>query len=154
MFSACSEDGTDELFSEYASAQALLSDITISMAEQLEGVDSLQIEEEGIYLYIETTKTYPYCNYGILRSTFQKGDTLLVRLEDIVKPSINLSPKGPAMTNVRIPENTKQIVFLRGYDSDRFELIVEEDALILQPLQTSFVGSDHIIFLRPSESTQ
>ncbi|MDD4515316.1 hypothetical protein [Massilibacteroides sp.] len=153
LFSACSHDDADTLFAEYATPQALLSDITISLAEQTQAVDSIYANEEGFYLYIETTEYYPYCNYGILRSTFQTGDTLLVRLEDIVKPSVNLSPSGPAITSVKIPENTKQIVFLRGHNSDRFELQIEDDALLLQPVSTSFTTAEHMIYLRNDETT-
>lgn len=148
LLAACSNDDTDMLFPEYTSSQALLSDVTVSLMEQTQTTDTIQAEEEGIYLYIETTAMYPYSNFGILRSTFQEGDTLIIRLEDLIKPSVSLAPNGPASTSVKVPENTRHIVFLRGHDNDRFELIIEEDAFVLQPLQTSFVEPNSLIFIR------
>lgn len=152
LFSACSHDEADDLFREYMTPQALLSDITVALTEQTLPQDSVVSDEEGIYVYIETTEVYPFCNYGILRNTFQRGDTLLIRLEDVVKPGVALSPEGPASTSVKIPENTQHIIFLRGQDSDTFELTIEEDALVLQPASTSFTTTDHVIYLRQSET--
>lgn len=152
LLSACSQDETDDLFREYMTPQALLSDIAVTLTEQRP--DSLATEEAGIYVYIETTETYPFCNYGILRNTFQRGDTLLIRLEDVVKPGIALSPAGPASTSVKVAENTRHIIFLRGQDSDTFELTIEEDALVLQPVSTSFTTTDHVIYLRQTETKQ
>lgn len=153
FFSACSNDETDDLFSEYITTQALLSDISITLTEQTQLADSIQADEEGIYLYIETTNIYPYCNYGILRSTFQRGDTLLIRLEDIVKPNVSISPEGPANTSVKIPDNTKHIIFLRGYESNNFDLLIEDDALLLHPVFSSFSETEHVIYLRNTETT-
>lgn len=152
LFSACNNDETDDLFSEYITSQALLSDITITLTEQTQLVDSVQADEEGIYLYIETTKIYPYCNYGILRSTFQTGDTLLIRLEDVVKPGVMISPEGSANTSIKIPDNTKHIIFLRGHETNNFDLQIEEDALLLHPVFTSFSVTDHLIYLRNTET--
>lgn len=152
ILSACNNDDTEDLFLKYSSTQALMSDITVSLMEQTQTADSMQVEEEGIYLYIETTESYSYSNYGILRSTFQTGDTLLIRLEDIVKPGVSLLPPGPASTSVKIPENTKHIVFLRGHENDSFDLDIEKDALLLQPVYTSFTATEHIIYLRNTET--
>lgn len=152
VFSACSNDETDELFPEYTTSQALLSDITVTLTEQTQLVDSIQTDEEGIYLYIETTEIYPYCNYGILRSIFQTGDTLLIRLEDIVKPGVSVSPSGPANTSVKIPTNTKRIIFLRGHENDIFDLQIEDDALLLHPVFTTFSETEHVIYLRDPET--
>lgn len=152
LFTACSQDETDDLFAKYITPQALMSDITITLTEQTSLTDSIPAEEEGIYLHIETTKTFPYGNYGILRSTFQTGDTLLIRLEDIVKPGISISPEGPANTSVKIPTHTKHIIFLRGPETNNFDLQIEEDALLLHPVFTSFSVTDHIIYLRNTET--
>jgi|GEM_PF-5606177 hypothetical protein len=152
LFSACSQDEADDLFAAYITPQALLSDITITLTEETQFADPTQADEEGIYLHIETTELYPYCNYGILRSTFQTGDTLLIRLEDVVKPGISISPEGPANTSVKIPTNTKHVIFLRGHESNNFDLLIEEDALLLHPVFTSFSATDHIIYLRNTET--
>lgn len=152
LFSACSNDEPDDLFPEYITSHALPSDIMITLAEQTQLVDSVLADEEGIYLYIETTEIYPYCNYGILRSTFQMGDTLLIRLEDIVKPGVSVSPEGPANTSVKIPDNTKHIIFLRGHETNNFDLQIEKDALLLHPVFTSFSITDHVIYLRNTET--
>lgn len=152
LLSACSNDETDELFPEYTTSQALLSDITVTLTEQTQRMDSIPIDEEGIYLHIETTEIYPYCNYGILRSVFHTGDTLLIRLEDIVKPGVSVSPSGPANTSVKIPTNTKRIIFLRGHENDIFDLQIEEDALLLHPVFTTFSATDHVIYLRNPET--
>lgn len=153
LLSACNDDETYELFQEYATPQALSSDVSISIMEHTQTVDTIQIEDPGLYLYIETTELYPYCNYGILRSTFQSNDTLVVRLEDVIKPGVYLSPPGHASTSVRIPENTKHIVFLRGNESNSFSLTVDEESLILEPVNTSFSVSDYIIYSRDRQTT-
>ncbi|MDD3062610.1 MAG: hypothetical protein PHG27_12700 [Massilibacteroides sp.] len=153
LFSACSKEDSENLFPDYASVQALSSDVTLSLLEQTNtDADTIQAEEEGLYLYIETLEIYPYSNYGILRSTFQINDTLLIRLEDIVKPSVSLSPAAPASTTVRIPENLRHIMFLKGRETDHFDLAIENDAFILQPIHTSFTSSEHIIYLRETET--
>ena len=152
LFSACSGDDTEELFSEYITTQALLSDVNVTLAEQTLSADSIQADEPGLYLYIETTELHPYSSYGILRTVFHRGDTLLIRLEDIVKPGVSLLPAAPANTSVKIPENTKRIVFLRGHESDSYHFDIEEDVLLLQPIYTSFTAADHVIYLRNAET--
>jgi hypothetical protein len=152
IVTACSKEETDAMLSNYASDQALSSDVTLSMMEQTPTTtDAIQTEEEGIYLYIETRDLYPYSNYGILRSTFQTNDTLLIRLEDVVKPGVSLLPAGTASTTVRVPENTTHIVFLKGRETDHFDLTIENDAFILEPIQTSFTTTEHTLYLRETE---
>lgn len=146
--SSCSKDDSDALFPEYISPQALLSDITISLTEQTPVADSLLVDDEGIYLYIETTEVFPYGNYGILRSTFQTGDTLLIRLEDIIKPNVTIAPGAPAFTSVRIPEDVQHIVFLKGRETDQFDVVINDDVVILQPTQTSFTTCEYTLYLR------
>lgn len=151
VFSACSNDETYELFPEFATSQALMSDVSISLMEQTQTADTLQAEEPGLYLYIETTELYPYCNYGILRSTFQADDTLIVRLEDLIKPSVTLIPAGRASTSAKIPENTKHIVLLRGDESNSFKLTIEKESLLLEPVNASFTNSTHLLYSRDIE---
>lgn len=152
VLSACSHEEADNLFSEYTTSQALLSDVNISLMEFVQTTGTIQAEEPGLYLYIETTDLYPYCNYGILRSTFQAGDTLVIRLEDVVKPGVTLSPPGYASTSIMIPENTNHIVFLRGSESNSFDFVIEKESLLLQPINLSFAHPEHTLYLREAEA--
>jgi len=149
LLSACSKDNAEYLFGEYLTPeQALLSDINISISEQFVYEKTEPTEDEGFFLNIQTIDNYPCCNYGIQRTVIQEGSTLIIRLEDVIKPSICLTAIGPATTTVKVPEGISRIVFLRGEDEDYFDFDVTNKEMNLYPVSASFSTSDFITYYR------
>ncbi len=137
-----------EDYSEFFGTDSINIDFKFTTIEHRNSEDGLALR-----LSFQTKDIFGGSNYGIVLSTFNQGNNLIVRFDSILEPARIELGTAPAEGYAELPESTENLILINGEKVDKYGYNITKEKVEIIPIDTSYTSIITPNFYRRPQNT-
>jgi hypothetical protein len=133
---SCNKD--DSEYSQFMNSNSIQSNVEFQIIENYSTYGAIQ--PPTLKLRLKTVDQFGCSNYSITTTEFNNGNELIIRFEEIFKPTFCLTSIGPAETVINLTDNISKLVFLNSDNVDIYSITINSQEVEISEIENNFTN--------------